>query len=220
MRQTIAFSSQESKRMRVAYTHDGKDVWIEYYLVMSTGPGNQTVRGYLYSSPGMSGIYYRLREKDIKPDSFIEQLNVNGVKQYQWRTHAYVLWKKEFGEATWRDEEEDEIQRQRDREIKEEPGRGREDRDAKLGGEVKRKSEDPIDTTMKRTKLEYTIIHRLRTWEPPLIAPTPVRRSLLARSFCMAPPPVVLGGLPVRPSAPQPRGVRYALPPDPPFANF
>lgn len=206
--------------MRVAYTHDGKDVWIEYYLIMSTGPGHQTERGYLYSSPDNSGIYYRLREKDINPNSFIEQLNVNGVKQYQWRTHSYVLWKKEFGEATWRDEEENDNQGHHYEEMKEEPDRGGEDGDAESAGEVKRKSRDTIHKSTKRTKLENPMNPQPTTLEPPLIAPSPIRQSPLARCFRMAPPPVVLDGLPVRPPAPRPRSVPYALPPDVPFADY
>lgn len=100
MLQTLAFVN---KRMRVAFTKAGNDVWIVYHRV-HTGQDTRdnpeyTERGYLYSSAEGPG---RLTNRNIDFITFVEELNINGVKDYQWRTHAYVLWKVDFGEARWR----------------------------------------------------------------------------------------------------------------------
>jgi hypothetical protein len=83
MRQTLAFAN---KRMRVAYTKAGKDVWIVYFRV-HTGQDTRdspeyTERGYLYSSAQGPG---RLTNENIDFKTFVEELNINGVKDYQWR---------------------------------------------------------------------------------------------------------------------------------------
>lgn len=100
MRQTLIFAN---KPMRVAFTKTGNDVWIVYHRV-HTGQDTRdnpeyTERGHLYSSAEGPG---RLTNKNIDSKTFVGELNINGVKDYQWRTHAYVLWKGEFGEARWK----------------------------------------------------------------------------------------------------------------------
>jgi hypothetical protein len=93
--------------MRVAYTHDGREVWAVWQRIKAPGLKNnfKTERCNIFSSPSASDSSIILNNESIDFNTFIEELNVNGVKDYQWRTHAYVLWKERFGEATWRHED-------------------------------------------------------------------------------------------------------------------
>jgi len=111
MRQTIAFSSPLSQRMRVAFTHSGQDVWIEWYLVRSTGTEYRTEHSYIYASPDNSECQQLLEEELIDHDTLIEELSGLKVKlrSYAWRPHALQLWKKHFGDVTWRDDKKNEM---------------------------------------------------------------------------------------------------------------
>ncbi|KAH5089047.1 hypothetical protein HBI12_207930 [Parastagonospora nodorum] len=63
MRQPLAFTN---KRMRIAYTNAGNDVWIAYFRVHT---GQDTRDNPEYTERG-----------NIDFKTFVEELNINGVK--------------------------------------------------------------------------------------------------------------------------------------------
>jgi hypothetical protein len=93
--------------MRVTYTHDGREVWVVWHRIKAPGLKNdfQTERCNIFSSTNVSDNSIILYNESIDFNTFIKEPNVKGVKDYQWCTHAYMLWKGRFGEALWRHED-------------------------------------------------------------------------------------------------------------------
>ncbi|KAF2027280.1 hypothetical protein EK21DRAFT_115051 [Setomelanomma holmii] len=178
MQQTIAYSAPPWKQMRVAHMYDGTDIWID---TLYTG----------------SHPYIRLAERHIDPNSFIKELKVNGVKGYQWRTHAYGLWEKKFGTATWRREEHHD---DREADKEEETWLVENDDDEELprrqaAKRIHEARDDQDETSLKRPKPEDKIPEALQLSTADLtpFAPVPRRRSRLARAIWGVPrfqPPI------------------------------
>lgn len=90
--------------MRVAHTHSGDDIWIEYYL-KRIGLHAYNTFGYLYTNTESTGLRHRVSERDVNHDTLVAELDPRFVDKRNWRSQAYFLWKQQFGDATWRDDD-------------------------------------------------------------------------------------------------------------------
>lgn len=104
-RATLGFSSTESKRMRVAFTHDPYDsigireVWIMYELVRTAS--GSTSRGYLYDDPEGTGTEHRISGKMGEVNIATMAPEIAAGESNDWRLNARPFWKSRFGEVKW-----------------------------------------------------------------------------------------------------------------------
>jgi hypothetical protein len=62
----------------------------------------------LYPNATHNGSRFRIADRDLDGNTFVEELDVTRIKRHKWRTHAYQLWGERFGAVIWcKNEEED-----------------------------------------------------------------------------------------------------------------